>query len=579
MRAPVVRLFNELVVDSFAGGGGASVGIEMALGRSPDIAINHDREALSMHAMNHPTSQHLCEDVWAVDPVKATNGRPVGLMWLSPDCKHFSKAKGGKPVEKKIRGLAWVAVRWAKAKKPRVIVLENVEEFADWGPLNDDGMPCKLRKGKTFKRFVRQLENCGYAVDWQMLVAADYGSPTIRKRLFLIARCDGEAIVWPEPSHGYAANPWRTAAECIEWDIPCPSIFERERPLAENTLRRIARGIQKYVIETPQPFIVPMQHVNRATTLHEPLQTVTTQGNKFNLVTPFMAPLTHAGDARAHSPVTPLRTIAGAHRGEHALVTPLLSAFYGVKGKESRCSPLSNPLPTQTADPRFGLISPTLIQTGYGERPGQEPRAPGLHKPLGTCVDGQKHALVSAFMAKHYGGHETPGKALPLPFDTVTAHDHHALTAANLLKFKGTSRDGQAMQTPLHTVQAGGNRAGVHYALVRAFLMKFYSEGGQWSRIREPMHTVPSKDRMGLVTVAGEDYAITDIGMRMLQPRELFRAQGFPDSYVIDRGADGVPLTKSAQVRMCGNSVCPPVAAAIVAANYGVEAQRQRLIA
>lgn len=464
-----------IIVDSFAGGGGASTGIEMALGRSPDIAINHDRDALRMHAANHPGTIHLCEDVWAVDPVAACAGRPVDLMWLSPDCKHFSKAKGGKPVEKKIRGLAWVAIRWAKAVRPRVICLENVEEFADWGPVLDDGRPCPLRRGLTFRRFVKQLSNCGYTVDWQELVAADFGAPTTRKRLFLIARRDGRDIVWPDPTHGPGrARPWRAAAECIDWSLPCPSIFERERPLAENTLRRIARGIRRFVVEDPEPFIVPAGA---------------------GAVAPFLTEHANASTQRNFAADDPMRTQCAQVKGGH-----------------------------------FALVAPTLIQTRNRERDGQAPRVLDVRAPMNTVTaQGSQGALVAAFLAKHYGGHEATGSRLARPIDTITAQDHHAL--------------------------------------VYAFLMKFYSEGGQWQSPREPMHTIPTKDRMALVTVRGQDYEIVDIGMRMLQPRELFLAQGFPADYIIDRDVDGEPLTKTAQVRMCGNSVCPPVAAAIVRAN------------
>lgn len=535
MRPPQLRLFaNELIIDSFAGGGGASLGIEMALGRSPDIAINHDAEALAMHAVNHPSSLHLCEDVWAVDPRKACSGRKVGLMWLSPDCKHHSKAKGGKPVDKKIRGLAWVAVKWAKAVKPRVIALENVEEFEDWGPLLENGRPCPLRKGFTFRRFVRQLENCGYAVEHRELVAADYGSPTTRKRLFLVARCDGVPITWPEPTHAKkpvsGLLPWRTAAECIEWSLPCPSIFERIRPLADNTLRRIARGIRRYVIEAAEPFIVGVggrmgQSPERG--LDRPMQTITS-------------------------------------KGDAALVVPVM---VGAGGPEYAGKPVSvdRPFGTLTAENHRALISPTLIQTGYGERPGQAPRAPGLHKPLGTVVNGQKHALAAAFLAKHYGDTgQRPGSAMQEPVSTVTACDHNALVASSLVKLKGTCKDGQQLNLPLHTVQAGGN----HYGEVRAFLLKYYGTE-QDPNLRLPLHTITGTDRFGLVMVEGEQYQIADIGMRMLQPRELFRAQGFPDSYRIEADACGKPFTKSAQVRMCGNSVCPPVAAAIVRAQFG----------
>lgn len=530
-----------LIVDSFAGGGGASLGIEMALGRSPDVAINHDAEAIALHRANHPTSRHYQEDVWRVDPVEATRGRPVGLMWLSPDCKHFSKAKGGKPVSKRVRGLAWVAVRWAEAVRPRVIVLENVEEFQTWGPVLEDGRPCPDRKGKTFRAFVRKLERLGYAVAWRELRACDYGAPTIRKRLFLIARCDGQPIAWPTPTHGKGrALPWRTAAECIDWSIACPSIFLPpdearaigvRRPLAEATLRRIARGLQRFVLDNPEPFIVPMQHMNRPTSLDEPLQTITTQGNKFNVVTPYVVPVSHGGDARTHSVDEPLRTITGSSRSTHA------------------------------------LVAPTLIQTGYGEHATQRPRAPGLDKPLGTVVaGGAKHALVSAFLAKHFGDRgQRPGSELSEPVSTITAYDHNALVASHLVKLKGTSRDGQQLTLPLHTVQAGG----LHYGEVRAFLVAYFGNEKDGGVLDEPMRTVTSRDRFGLVTVEGELYEIADIGMRMLAPRELYRAQGFPDSYRIDIEFNGKPLTKTAQVRMCGNSVAPPIAEAIVRANLG----------
>lgn len=501
MRPPILRLMkDELIVDNFAGGGGASTGIEMALGRSPDIAINHDPEALAMHAVNHPKTKHYCESVWDVDPVELCGGRPVGLAWFSPDCKHFSKAKGGKPVSKAIRGLAWVAIKWAKAVRPRVIVLENVEEFQDWGPVLDDGQPCPERRGLTFRRFVKQLQNCGYAVDWTELRACDYGAPTIRKRLFMIARCDGAAITWPAPTHGKGLQPYRTAGECIDWTIPCPSIFDRQRPLAENTLRRIAKGLQRYVIEAAQPFIVPM---------------------------------THVGDSRVHSANEPLRTITTAQRGE------------------------------------FAVCSPTLIEVGYGERPGQAPRAPGLGKPLGTVVaGGRKHALVSAFLAKHYTG--VVGSRMEAPVATITATDHNSLVTSHLVKLYGTCKDGQPVTAPAPTIRAQGT----HIGEVRAFLLKYYG-ADQDPRMEEPMHTCTTKNRFGLVTVAGDDYVIADIGMRMLEPRELYRAQGFPEEYRIDRDEDGKPFTKTAQVRMCGNSVSPMVASAIVAQQLQSTHQRR----
>jgi DNA (cytosine-5)-methyltransferase 1 len=501
----ILPLAHELVVDLFAGGGGASTGIEMALGRHVDIAVNHDPEAVSLHQANHPQTQHFVSDVFEVDPRVVCGDQCVGLLWASPDCKHFSKAKGGKPVSKKIRGLAWVVIKWAKLVRPRVICLENVEEFQTWGPLADDGRPCPERKGSTFKRWKAQLENLGYRVEHRELRACDYGAPTIRKRLFLVARCDGLPIVWPEPTHGAGRKPWRTAAECIDWTIPCPSIFERERPLAEATLRRIAHGIKRYVLDEARPFIVPIQNAGW-------------------------------GD-RPRDIDKPAPTVTG-----------------GTKGGT------------------FALAVPTLIQTGYGERAGQAPRVPGLHKPLGTAVDGQKHALVAAFLAKHFGGEPEPGKTaadLRRPAPTVLAQGGpQAVVTSHLAKLRGTSNSAGTYD-PLGTISAGGQ----HHAEVRALLLKYYGTD-QDPQLQEPLHTVTTKDRFGLVTVKGEIYAIADIGMRMLQPRELYRAQGFPDTYQIDRGADGRVLSKAAQVRMCGNSVCPPLARALVLANYADAAER-----
>lgn len=461
----------ELIIDNFAGGGGASTGIEMALHRLVDVAINHDPMALAMHKANHPQTIHLCEDVFSVDPVKVAAGRPVGLVWLSPDCKHFSKAKGGKPVSKKIRGLAWVAVKWAATVQPRIIILENVEEFQTWGPLGPDNRPCPKRKGRTFRAFIHRLKRNGYTVEWRELRACDYGAPTIRKRLFLIARRDGQPIVWPEPTHGPGRPlPYRTAAECIDWTIPCPSIFERKRPLCDATMRRIAMGLKKYVFEAAKPFIVP---------------------------------LTHQGAPRVHDIQEPFRTITGAHRGELA------------------------------------LCSPTLIVAGV-----------------------VKHALITAFLGKHYGGNTTPGASLTAPISTVTAKDHHALVAAHLVRQFGTSK-GAAVTAPVGTIMPDG---GGKTQLVKAFFVKYYGTGTVAGLLR-PMPTLTSRDRIGLVSVGGHEYAITDIGMRMLQPRELYRAQGFPESYVIDPEYNGKPMTKTAQVRHVGNSVSPPIARAIVLAN------------
>lgn len=497
----------ELIFDNFAGGGGASTGIAQAIGREVDYAINHDPDSIAMHTVNHPDATHFCEDVWEVDPRKLAAGRPVGLAWFSPDCKHFSKAKGGKPVDKNIRGLAWLAVKYAATVKPRVIVLENVEEFVGWGPLDDTGRPDQTRKGITFNSFVNALRRNGYQVDHRMLRASDYGVPTIRKRLFLIARRDGLPIRWPTPTHGdpdaagfaeSGLKPWLPASSIIDWSLPCPSIFGRKRPLADNTMRRIAVGIQKYVLDDPNPFIVRIGQ----------------QG--------------YGGDGLQYSVDQPLTTITS--KAEHCLVCP------------------------------------TLIQTGYGERQGQAPRVPGLGKPLGTVVaGGAKHALVAAFLAKHYGGNYTgAGSDLRQPVHTITGTDHNALVAAHLVNLKGSSRRDSSMRRPVPTICAGG----LHVGEVRAFLVKQYSTGGQWQDCRQPLHTVSAKDRFGLVTIAGQDYEIADIGMRMLEPHELFAAHDFPADYVIDRDPEGKKVPKYKQVARCGNSVPPTLARVIVEANY-----------
>lgn len=495
-----MNLSGEIIIDSFAGGGGASLGIELALGRGPDIAINHDREAIAMHAANHPAATHFCEDVWHVDPKKATGGRKVALAWFSPDCKHFSKAKGGKPVEKKIRGLAWVVIRWAREVHPRVIMLENVEEFQTWGPLLEDGRPCPLRKGLTFQRWRKQLENLGYRIEMRELRACDYGTPTIRKRLFIIARCDGEPIRWPQPTHGPGLLPYRAAAECIDWSIPCPSIFERRKPLADATLRRIARGVQRFVLESAEPFIVPIAHYNGTSPVH----------------------------------------------------------------------PITEPLRTVTANPKGGhlaLAVPYFVPR-HGERDGQDPRTRSVERPMPTVTATANGAsLVAAFLAKHYGGNETPGQSAFWPMSTITTQDHHAVVAGHLLNMKGSDRRMRGLDQPAPTVCAGGN----HAALVAALMAPYYGQGsGMTGRdLFDPAPTITTKDRLQLVTVTidGTSYVLTDIGMRMLEPRELYRAQGFPDSYIIDPAVNGKRLSKASQVRMCGNSVCPPIARAIVEAN------------
>lgn len=632
-RSPMFRLFSddEAIVDLFAGGGGASVGIERATGRSPDVAINHDKEAISMHRVNHPGTKHYIENVWRVDPRKVMRDmgkKSIALMWLSPDCKHFSKAKGSRPKrDKKIRSLATVAIYWIKAlgqkKRPKVIVLENVEEFQKWGPLLADGTPCPAREGLSFRRYVKQLRNLGYDVDFRELVAADYGAPTSRKRLFLIARCDGKPIVWPKATHDqqgrFGLPRWRPAAECIDWTLACPSIFERKRPLAPNTERRIARGIEKFVKK--DPFIVPVMHAGDARVhgIDEPIRTITgAHRGELALVHPFvagvggrmgqspersierpMATVTSKGDqamvaavvARigqtggngdyCNHPEQPLTTVTS--KAEHLVVDAKLAPF-GVKFRaDCEGFQLERPMPTVTAGSyikrpggdahALGLCVP-FLKPRYGEDPdpkrngglGQDPRCRSIEAPMPTVVPTANGGdLVSAFLAKHNAGHEATGQRADAPVDTITQRDSKALVASSLVKLKGTST-GQSLNVPLHTVQAQAN----HYGEVRAFLTKYHRDGGQLSSLKEPMPTVVAKDSLALVTVEGEEYAIVDIGMRMLQPRELFKSHDFPEGYIIERGIDGKPMTKEAQVRMVGNSVPPPMAEAIIKANFGL---------
>lgn len=470
----------ELIVDNFAGGGGASTGIEMATGYSVDIAINHDPEAIRMHKANHPSTKHYCESVWDVDPIQACKGHPVGLAWFSPDCKHFSKAKGGKPKDKAIRGLAWVALRWAGLVRPRVIILENVEEFKTWGPLNRSHRPIKNKQGVTFKKFVKQFKELGYDVEFNELVAADYGAPTKRKRFFMIARCDGKPIKWPKHTHGPLnseevkaglVKPYVGAYTKLDFSIPCPSIFDTSaeikekygiravRPLADKTMQRIARGIKKFVIDNQEPFIVPI---------------------------------------------------------------------------------------------------------GYGERQGQEPRIHDIREPLPTIVSSGKHYLCAPALIQYHSEtskDDVRGQMIKEPLMTVDGSNRYGLVTSFLSKFY-KSGTGQDIREPLHTITTSAG----HFGEVRAFLIKYYGEGtGQ--DIKEPLDTITSKDRFGLVTIEGVEYQIVDIGLRMLEPKELYGCQGFPDDYIIDHDFEGKTYSRTEQVKRCGNAVPPPFAQAIVKAN------------
>lgn len=640
---------SEIIVDNFAGGGGASTGIELAIGRSVDIAINHDENAVAMHTTNHPGTLHYCESVFDVNPPVVTAGMPVGLAWFSPDCRHFSKAKGGTPVEKAIRGLAWIVVRWALTVRPRVMMLENVEEFRTWGPLLAAEMrPDPERVGETFNAFVSMLsdgisadnpalaECCeflniepnskqakklvaglGYAVEHRELRACDYGAPTIRKRFFMVMRCDGAAICWPEQTHGDpktaavksgALRPWRTAAECIDWSIPCPSIFDRKKPLATNTMRRIARGIERFVVNSATPFIVKCNHTStktnydcfRGQSLGEPTQTITKKhgfalavphitkfrtgatgqevtepvptvtagtskrpggnGHALGIVEAAISPFIAGGpkySAKPRSVESPMHTLCNTNHS--CVIAPVIARQFG----NSVGHRADEPSATVTAGGggKSQLVSTTLIQMGYGERVGQAPRILQIGKPLGTVTaGGNKFAVVAANLVKHFGGNYSgSGLALDEPVHTVTTTDHHALVTSSIVKMRGTNI-GQPTDTPLQTVTAGG----LHFGEVRTILAENEYDEHRAGQVAAFLHEYGISE---FVTIESVVYRIVDIGMRMLQPRELYRAQGFPEWYIIDRDYRGVKYAKDKQVARCGNAVPPPFAEALVRAN------------
>lgn len=519
----------ELIVDNFAGGGGASTGIEMATGYSVDIAINHDPEAIRMHKVNHPNTKHYCENVWAVDPVKACEGHPVALAWFSPDCKHFSKAKGGKPKDKNIRGLAWVACRWAALVRPRVIMLENVEEFKTWGPLNRGHHPIKAKQGDTFRQFVKQLNELGYEVQFRELVAADYGAPTKRKRFFMIARCDGVPIMWPKPTHAPADSkevkegllkPYVGAYTQLDFSLPCPSIFDTSeeikekygiravRPLAPKTMQRIARGLKKFVLDNPEPFIVPIGYGERK-----------------------------GQSPRVHDIKKPLPTIVSS--GKHYLceprLAPVIDKTYG-GNYQGGGSKAEDPIDTITTVDHNRLVAATLIQY-HSETNSGGVRGQGIENPIMTVDSSNRYGLVTSFLSKFY-----------------------------------KTGIGQDEREPLHTVTTSAG----HFGEVRAFLIKYYGEGtGQ--DIEQPLDTVTSRDRFGLVTIQGVEYQIVDIGLRMLEPKELYGCQGFPDDYIIDHDNTGKTYSRSEQVKRCGNAVCPPIPAAMVRSNLPELCVRKRM--
>jgi DNA (cytosine-5)-methyltransferase 1 len=646
---PIPFLKRPMIVDSFAGGGGASTGIEMALGRSPDIAINHNPAALALHAANHPETLHLSENVYRVDPLDHMRGRHIGLMHFSPDCKHFSKAKGGKPVERNIRDLAWIIPGWIEriqksGGKVDVVTMENVEEWKDWGPLvqTERGlMPCPDRRGQTFDAWCKAIRKLGGRIEWRELRACDYGAPTIRKRLFVVIRFDSKPIVWPEPTHGDPRSEdviagrklaWRCAAEIIDWSLPCPSIFDSKaeiwekhrlravRPLADNTMARVARGMKRYVLDAERPFLVSIAHGDsggrREYPLDEPFGVVTAGGISHALTVPSISRFNTGSTGSAMD--EPLPTITAnsyikkpGGAAPVGMIAPVIT--YAQQGGGVRSVEDPHHTITASGKDQNAVIVPTLVQTGYGERDGQAPRALDIDKPLGTIVaGGVKHALATAFVAQQNNdsrriGGVNPGRGADEPLSTVTATGaQQSPVTAFIARQFGTST-GHPIDEPLGTTTAGWNKS----QLVAPFFSKYYGTG-DGARHDEPCHTITVNDRFGHVEtsievppfrpeqeararevadfmrahgfwderefvtldISGQTFVIVDIGMRMLSPRELFNAQGFPPNYVIDGVWQGegearrfVEFPKDVQVSCCGNSVSPFPYAAIVAAN------------
>ncbi len=534
-------MLDYLIVDNFAGGGGASCGIELATGRPVNIAINHDPAAIAMHKANHPYTEHYQESVWDIDPKEICRGQPVGLAWFSPDCKHFSKAKGGKPVEKKIRGLAWIVLKWAGTVRPRVIILENVEEFQTWGPVRK-GQPVKSKQGETFERWKSQLAALGYEIEHRELKACDYGAPTIRKRFFLIARCDGEPIVFPEPTHGPADSPevksgkrkpYKTAAECIDFTLPCQSIFDRKKPLAVNTQRRIARGLDKFVIKENRPFIV-------------------------NYKLPYI--MCNNANNVGKDMASPVPTITTGNR--NYLITPALIQYHSETAKaEVRGQSLDNPIMTVDSSPRYGVFIPYLSKY-FGGVVGADVKSP---MPTVTAID--HNALSMPFLTQYYSGADH-ANTVRNPLQTVTVQPRHYLCNAYLTILRN-NMDCRSINEPMNTITTSG----AHFAYTKVYVKK-YKPGCNlynWSKVRELLNTYTdwnlANDEILIFNINGVEQFIYDIGLRMLQPKELYKAQGFPDDYIIETDCNGQAYPKSKQVARCGNAVPPPFAKALVMAN------------
>ncbi len=610
---------DEIVVDFFCGGGGAGTGLEMGLGRPVTVAKNHSPAAISMHTANHPAARHFTTDVFEGDPDEECQGRPVGWFHMSPDCTHHSQAAGGQPRKREIRNLSWIGLKWAGKKRPRVISLENVKQILQWGPLMAkrdkatgrvmklDGtvaaigervpvqqqflVPDPKRRGITWRRLVHLLEGMGYQVEWRIIKACDFGAPTSRERLFMIARCDGQPIVWPEPTH--AKNPakgqqkWRTAADCIDWSVPSKSIFGRKKALADATLRRVAKGMKKFVLDNPQPFIVPIANWSGelAQSAGEPLRTVTSwpRGGSFAMASPVILPATHQGADRLKNPGDPLPTVTAANRGELMMASPVMVGAGGpmYAGKPV---PADQPMGTLMTQSHRALASAHLVKFRFNSE------GAAITDPVPTITSGGNykrpagaaHAMgvCTAFIEQANGGfNTTPAKGADEPLTTVTnTGSQQRLVTASLATLRRNCV-GRPVDDLVPTMTAGAeHHALVEYKLspeheegalrVAAFLISYYGTENI-SACDAPAPTVTTKDRLGLVTVfvKGTPYVIVDICLRMLQPHELYRAQGFPASYIIDKGADGKPFTKTEQVHMCGNSVSPPPMAALARAN------------
>lgn len=557
----------------------------MALGHPVTVAINHDPAAILMHKTNHPYTLHLQDSVWNIDPVEICAGRPVGLAWFSPDCKHFSKAKGAALVDKNIRGLAWIVLKWAGTVRPRVIMLENVEEFKTWGPVRK-GKPIKAKAGQTFEKWKRQLLELGYKIEYRELVAADYGAPTTRKRFVLIARCDGQPIVWPKRTHAPAESeevksgkckPWVSAAEIIDWSLPCPSIFKSSseikeeyglkalRPLKPNTLRRIARGIDKFVIKTQKPFIIPVGYGEkrgkkpRVNDIAEPLGTIVSTV-KHNVVDPVLSPLTmhnHTNASGTHikDPVNTITTV-----GAQMLITPHLSKYFsGVVGED-----IKNPMPTITAIDHNAVIAPSLIQY-HTEQSDKENRAYNFEGPIKTIDGSARYGIAAAHLTQYFKGDHYHGPTEPL--HTVTTEIREGVTLAHITEFKGKDI-GQSVNDPLRTVMTKDVLGGVYTRLEK---ITDNMDLKYWPQIREMLNVYCdywiADDEILVLTINCTDYFISDIGLRMLTPKELYKAQGFPVDYIIEKDYTGKAYPKSQQVARCGNAVCPPMAKALVIAN------------